>query len=73
MQTNVNILLIFLLDGNFQFFDYGTKTNQEKYGQDTPPLYNMTNITTPFALFYAQNDWLAGPEVSVGTYYNFFF
>lgn len=28
-----------------------------------PPLYNMEKITTPIALFYAQNDWLAGPEV----------
>lgn len=53
------------IDGSFQYFDYGSKTNREKYGQDTPPQYNLTKINTPFALFYAQNDWLAGPEVSL--------
>lgn len=54
---------ICLIEGNFQYFDYGPKTNMEKYGQDTPPQYDMEKITAPFALFYAQNDWLAGPEV----------
>ena len=52
-----------IAEGNFQYFDYGTKTNMEKYGQETPPQYDFDSITTPFALFYAQNDWLAGPEV----------
>lgn len=48
--------------GNFQYFDYGTKTNRIKYGRDTPPEYDLRNVSAPFALFYAQNDWLAGPE-----------
>lgn len=33
-----------------------------KYGQELPPHYDLRNVTAPFALFYAQNDWLAGPE-----------
>lgn len=49
-------------EGNFQRFDYGTSENIKRYGQDKPPTYNITNIYTPFALFYAQNDWLAGPR-----------
>ncbi|KAJ6636984.1 Gastric triacylglycerol lipase, partial [Pseudolycoriella hygida] len=48
--------------GNFQYFDYGTKENLVRYGQEHPPQYHLQNISTPIALFYAQNDWLAGPE-----------
>lgn len=47
--------------GNFQQFDYGEKENQRRYGQVKPPSYELDNIRTPVALFYASNDWLAGP------------
>lgn len=50
-------------EGNFQYFDYGSKENIVRYGQENPPQYQLQNISTPIALFYAQNDWLAGPEV----------
>lgn len=46
--------------GNFQNFDYGTDENMRRYGTNEPPTYNLQNITAPIALFYAQNDWLAG-------------
>ncbi|XP_037912093.1 lipase 3-like isoform X3 [Hermetia illucens] len=49
-------------EGNFQWFDYGLQENKRRYGQDKPPSYNITEIRTPFSLFYAQNDWLAGPK-----------
>ncbi|XP_058058207.1 lipase 3-like [Anopheles bellator] len=48
-------------EGNFQLFDYGESENQRRYGHTTPPAYNLDNISTPIALFYANNDWLAGP------------
>jgi lysosomal acid lipase/cholesteryl ester hydrolase len=48
--------------GKFQKYDYGKERNMEKYGQDYPPVYNVTGITTPIALFYTTNDWLAGPS-----------
>lgn len=54
----------FLTEGNFQWFDYGLQENKRRYGQDKPPSYNITEIRTPFSLFYAQNDWLAGPKVN---------
>lgn len=38
--------------------------NEVRYGQSTPPQYNVSNIETPIALIYAENDWLAGPKVS---------
>ncbi|XP_058839895.1 lipase 3-like isoform X1 [Topomyia yanbarensis] len=47
--------------GNFQQFDYGEAENQRRYGQSKPPSYDLDSITTPIALFYANNDWLAGP------------
>lgn len=34
----------------------------QKYGQEKAPLYNVENIRTPIAFFWAQNDWLAGPN-----------
>lgn len=50
-------------NGNFQNFDYGTDENIRRYGQELPPSYNLTNVLVPTALFYAQNDWLAGFQV----------
>jgi len=49
--------------GAFQYFDLGKKENLIKYGQPNPPMYNITNISTPIALLYSENDWLAGPQV----------
>lgn len=48
-------------NGNFQYFDYGKEENLKRYGSEEPPLYNLDNINVPIALFYATNDWLAGP------------
>ncbi|XP_059619221.1 lipase 3-like [Phlebotomus argentipes] len=48
--------------GDFKRFDYGRRENEARYGQATPPLYNVTNISAPVALIYATNDWLAGPQ-----------
>lgn len=40
-------------------FDYGDKeTNLAKYGLETPPKYNVSNIkSNHIALIYTQNDW----------------
>lgn len=76
MKTKSLIRFIFFLktitEGNFQYFDYGSKENIVRYGQENPPQYQLQNISTPIALFYAQNDWLAGPEVlkTVSNYKN---
>ncbi|XP_055590845.1 lipase 3-like [Uranotaenia lowii] len=48
--------------GNFQRFDYGEAENSRRYGQAKPPSYDLEAIRTPVALFYANNDWLAGPN-----------
>nr|CAD2209510.1 unnamed protein product [Meloidogyne enterolobii] len=47
--------------GLMQKFNYGSKrANQKHYGQNTPPLYNLTNIANiPIYLYYSEADWLA--------------
>lgn len=50
-------------NGKFQHFDYGEKENLKRYGQSHPPEYDLSVISSKVALFYAQNDWLAGPLV----------
>ena len=31
------------------------------YNQTTPPLYDITQVKVPVALYWGQNDWLADP------------
>jgi len=49
----------------FQMFDYGCGPldcqNLDHYGQKTPPLYHLANITTPTALFFGKDDYLGDP------------
>lgn len=52
--------------GKFCKYDYGRKKNLEIYNLPEPPSYNLANVTTPFALFYAKNDWLSSIPVSSG-------
>ena len=51
-------------------FDYGSaEANTKHYGTPIPPAYNLTSFTnTPVFLFWAQNDWLADPKVSLRYY-----
>lgn len=45
----------------FVQFDYGRFKNKRIYGSRKPPSYNLTAITTPVFLHYADNDWLSTP------------
>ena len=33
--------------------------------QDTPPIYNVSAMTTPTVLYWADHDWLADPKVNI--------
>uniref|UniRef100_T1IRA1 Lipase n=1 Tax=Strigamia maritima TaxID=126957 RepID=T1IRA1_STRMM len=46
---------------HFQYYDYGTTENWHHYNQSTPPIYNLSKITTPISIFWANNDYLADP------------
>lgn len=43
----------------FQRYDFGRDGNREKYGQDTPPLYDLSAITVPMAFAHGDVDQLA--------------
>ncbi|XP_023309798.1 lipase 3-like [Anoplophora glabripennis] len=46
--------------GKFQHFDYGPEGNSRNYGTLNPSEYNLTAVTAPVALYYAQNDRFVG-------------
>ncbi|KAG8180328.1 hypothetical protein JTE90_016362 [Oedothorax gibbosus] len=49
----------------FTKYDYGSK-NELHYNQSTPPEYDVSKITTPVALMWGENDYLADPtDVSI--------
>lgn len=55
--------------GKFRQYDYGREKNLLIYNATEPPDYNLTNITVPIALLYADNDWLATSLVGNGKTY----
>ena len=50
--------------GTFSKFDYGTQGNQEKYGTNIAPPYNVSNIPKDFPMLLAHGgkDTLSAPE-----------
>ena len=48
-------------NGHFQRFDWGAKTNFEKYGEYTPPSYDLKALNLPTALVSGTYDKLADP------------
>jgi len=43
----------------FSGFDWGSpEANIAHHGEIRPPLYNLSNVNTPIALFFGDNDWL---------------
>lgn len=53
-----------LIIGRFRQFDYGVRKNKIKYGTGIPPEYNLRNVTSKVALFYAFSDWFTQRQVS---------
>ncbi|KAK3596369.1 hypothetical protein CHS0354_036921 [Potamilus streckersoni] len=49
--------------GNFQMRDFGSPDeNMKHYNQTTPPLYDVTKMQTPVALYSGTSDWLGDPQ-----------
>ncbi|XP_034482043.1 lipase 3 [Drosophila innubila] len=46
----------------FRQYDWGTKKNQELYGQDSPPDYDLSLIKAKTHSYSSPNDALCGPE-----------
>lgn len=47
---------------DFQMYDFGKDENEKKYGQPTPPLYNLTAFNVSVAFFSGGDDYLGDPE-----------
>ncbi|XP_069609612.1 lysosomal acid lipase/cholesteryl ester hydrolase-like isoform X2 [Ranitomeya imitator] len=45
--------------GRLQAFDWGPEGNMKHYNQSAPPLYDVTNMNVPTAIWSGGNDWLA--------------
>nr|XP_022912359.1 lipase 3-like [Onthophagus taurus] len=54
-----------ITSGKFRKYDFGMVQNLVQYGSIFPPDYDLSQITSPVALFYAKNDWLVSP-IDVG-------
>ena len=47
----------------FGMFDYGTEAgNVERYGQASPPLYELQRLRVPTVLFIGENDYMTRPQ-----------
>ncbi|KAK8400724.1 hypothetical protein O3P69_002492 [Scylla paramamosain] len=57
----INHFAQIVLSGKFQKYDYGLLGNLNHYGQNKPPEYNLSAVTTPVGLFWGQTDWVAAP------------
>jgi lysosomal acid lipase/cholesteryl ester hydrolase len=42
----------------FQKYDYGRDKNLRVYGNQQPPVYNLSAITTPIGIFYSDADFV---------------
>lgn len=48
------------MSGKLQMYDHGSdRENHKEYRSHSPPVYDLTQIKTPIALFSSKNDWLA--------------
>ncbi|ODM97066.1 Lipase 3 [Orchesella cincta] len=47
-----------VLSGAFRQYDFGAKGNMDRYGQPTPPDYDLSKVTAPVAFYWGENDWL---------------
>lgn len=44
-------------NGDFRQYDYeNQRINMNMYGSDTPPSYNLTQITAPINIYYSKDD-----------------
>jgi hypothetical protein len=61
LLPEIKLILFFL--GKFRQFDYGAKGNLAQYGQYQPPDYDLSKVTCPVYIYYAENDWLVHKSV----------
>ena len=49
----------------FQGYDWlDPSKNTKHHGDMVPPMYNLSKVTTPVALYWGDNDWYTAKQVS---------
>lgn len=61
-SQNVIHFLQMVNSGLFQKYNFGENGNLKNYGQPHPPVYDLTKMQVPTALFWGDLDWLADPQ-----------
>ncbi|KAL7645419.1 UNVERIFIED_CONTAM: hypothetical protein RMT77_003805 [Armadillidium vulgare] len=51
-----------ILSDVFQKYDLGAEENLKRYGEETPPAFNLQEAMPPLAFISGDNDFLANPE-----------
>ncbi len=59
-----NLRTFFPTGESFPHFDHGPAGNLKRYGTTDPPEYNLTTVTAPVYIFYAENDPFVSIEVT---------
>lgn len=52
-----------IMESEFRQYDYGPNTNLKVYGDEKPPIYNLTKITCPVSIHYSVGDFLTDDKV----------
>lgn len=61
-KTALHFAQEIITGGHFRNFDYGAYNNDKIYGSNLPPDYDLSQITLPIHLFWAQNDLLSSEK-----------
>ena len=62
-------ILQLITHGKFQQYDYGCDENLLFYDSEFPPLYNLSKVSVPTYLYYAENDFFATVPVSITMFF----
>lgn len=57
------------ISDTFNMYDYGFLGNLLHYGQTEPPKYDLSQISAPVGIFYAQTDYFAHLDVRASNKY----
>lgn len=61
-RTMIQLLQNYNSGENLRHFDYGVEGNINRYGSSNPPLYNLSSVTVPVYIMWAENDPFAPPK-----------
>lgn len=67
-MTNKFCYDFWIFQGKLRKFDFGPLANSLKYGFVSPPIYDLSKITSPQAIYYSEADVFIRPLVCIYKY-----